>query len=165
MRIVALVLFVGVGCGCLGVYLGRGSRAALREEREAALAARPDEAPRPALANTCVAALSPDVLRAELARALDAAGVSAAPGAKTAAATAATDDPPAPPSPEQLAALDKARSGVEHAVAAENLTRTEAQDLRDLLQRIDDASRYQLTTRLIVALNQNKLRLEGELPF
>jgi len=52
-----------------------------------------------------------------------------------------------------------------HGPQGTSVSYAESPDLRDLLQRIDDASRYQLTTRLIVALNQNKLRLEGELPF
>ena len=170
MRIAALMLFVGVGCCCLGFYLGRGSRAALREEREAALALRSDESLRPAFAGACVASVSPEVLRAELSRALEGAGVPASPGDKSPhdkkVAPAVIATPPAPPSPEQLAVLEKARSGVDRSISSGNMTKAEALDLREHFQRLDDQSRHELTTRLAVALNQGKLTLEeNQLPF
>lgn len=167
MRIAALMLFVGFGCCWLGFYAGRGSRADLRAERDAALAARPDDSFQPAPAGTCVAALSPDVLRAELTRALAAAGAVAPEGARAVAPPATKQPTPPPRSPEQMEAVDRARVAVDRALAHGNLTKLDALELRAQLQDIaDDESRFQLTTRLVVALNQKKLQLEdGQFPF
>jgi hypothetical protein len=75
-------------------------------------------------------------------------------------------DPPAPPSPEQLTVIERARSSVDRAIASGNMTKAQALDLREDFQRIDEQSRYELMTRMAVALNQSKLALEdGQLPF
>jgi hypothetical protein len=166
MRFALFTLVVGFGCGGFGFRLGRGARADLRAERDAALAARPEDAPGSRLPGTCVASVAPEVLQAELARALD--GIGLVPSEKRLEpARTAPSAAPAPPAPEQVAAFEDARDAVDRVISQGGIGDEQAQDLRALFDRVDSDGRYKLTARLVLALNQRKLKVEDyrRLPF
>jgi hypothetical protein len=168
LRFALFTVVVGFACGGFGFRLGRGARADLKAEREAALAALPDEVPGSRLAGTCVAMVAPDVLQAELARALDAVGVVPSETRREAIRLpSAPPAPPAPPAPERVAAFDDARNAVDRVISQGRLDNEGAQELRRQLEGLDADGRYKLTARLVLALNQRKLKVEEarQLPF
>jgi hypothetical protein len=163
MRYPLMTLLVGLGCGSLGLYIGhRGSSVELRAASTADRAvesATDARAPAPTL---CVAALDRQVLREELAGTF---GGGAGTEAPVAAPSPAKEAPP-PPTPAQVVALDGARQSVDGALARGSLTTEQADDLHDLLMKVDPQSHYNLATELVVALNHGKLMVEnGHLPL
>lgn len=166
MRFVLLTLLsLCLGLG-LGWYLGHGSRAELRAERNAALSAqsRTECAPPPPVnLGSCAVAIDPEVLRAELARALGNAGTVPA-GAAPAEGPAPNQEAAPPPSPSQVAAFDKARTVVERVTTQGSMTREQALQMRGLLASVDPDSRLDLMQKMVRAMNQGKLTVEDNLP-
>jgi len=158
MRSSILVALIGLGSCFLGVCIGRGSRAELRAERDAALAAaaRPDGEVRP----VCMATIDPDVLRSELARALHANGAPPTAATEPEPTATAAKAPPPPPSPQQEAALEKAQGDVDRTLTRGTLNVAEAEDLRNAIHQVQADAQFELTRRLIVAMNQGQLKIE-----
>lgn len=157
-----LSLCLGLG---LGWYLGHGSRAELRAERNAALSAqvRSECAPSPTNLGSCAVAIDPELLRSELARALKNAGTVPA-GSAPADTPAPNQEATPPPSPSQVAAFDKARTVVERVTAQGSMTREQALEMRGLLASVDPDSRIDLMQRIVRAMNQGKLNVDDNLP-
>ena len=158
MRLATTALLVGLCCGGLGLYLGhRGASADLRAARAAASAAQ-SAAERPSAApSLCIASLDRQVLREELARTLGGGAAAETP----AAAPPAVNKEPPPPSPQQAAAFDSARHSVDQALARGTLSSEQMEDLHTLLLNVDPDSHYRLVTDLVVAMNHEKLKIEG----
>jgi hypothetical protein len=162
-----LLLIVGLICFGLGLGVGHGFREELREERRMALAAQqsridPDLTPAEN-ARICTVAIDRRVLRAELEEAL---AQTAAPSSAAANEAAATPTPAPSASPEQQAAFDKASAGVDEIIRRGSVSHEQAPNLRALIANVDPESQRELVSRIVRAVNQDKLKLEpGEAPF
>jgi hypothetical protein len=105
-----------------------------------------------------MATIDPGVLLSELERALQANGAS--PAAEPAPAATAAKEPPAPPSPEQAVALEKAQTDVDRTLSRGTLNVAEAEDLRNAIHQVQGDAGFELTRRLVVAMNQGQLKIE-----
>ena len=160
MRLSLLILLVGLGCFCLGLYVGHSPQAETRSAHSESFRSDEvlsEEAP-PSQLRFCAALIDPGLLRAELTRALTAAGTAPCRGSE--ATPAVTIEEPAP-TPEQLAAFDRAQSFVSRAIAQGTMTSEQVQEARSLLATVDPSSQQDLRLRLIQAMNQDRLKLDS----
>ena len=168
-----LTLLLGTGSFVAGLHLGRGSRDELRAERAAALAALSHTESEPTLESppSCAVSIDREVLRAELSRALSntpqtAAAEGLAGKLTQPPSTVKPEEPRLPPTSEQSAALDQARAVVDEVVTRGTMTHSQALTMRALIGNMDANARHELTTRIVVGLNQHEFALEDhELPF
>ena len=165
MRRTLPVVFLCIGCFCLGLFADR----LLRTESQAAGAAPSTQIHSsvdavPQLNRVaCAVSIDPEMLRHELTIALksvSAINTAAAPQPEA----LANQEPPPLPSPAQVTAFDNAHKVLQAAMTQGQMSKAQSQQMRDLLPNIDAESRQDLRLEIARAVNQGKLRFEDRRP-